>query len=194
MKKIFLILIGLILLWVTIQVMLDMGGGAAMIYRKVEYSWWSFESRRKHDPGQCAYIQDDTSQGNPTYLKENCFYTYMTARDFSKNECFSDRLIVDAIHLSSMNASDRFRQGCLLNYYKHIFSSPEAKSLKACTGLSDRLIEFSYHRQNIWSHTYNALDTPTKNPFITDLDLFENCEEKIKDQPRESDTSLTDSR
>ena len=30
--------------------MLKMGGGSAMLYRKIEYNWYVFESMRKHDP------------------------------------------------------------------------------------------------------------------------------------------------
>ncbi len=62
MKKIFLICIGILLLWSTLQVMLQMGGGVAAIYRKIEYTWWTFQSKVRHDPGQCARIGDDIGQ------------------------------------------------------------------------------------------------------------------------------------
>lgn len=179
MKKLLLIIVGCVLFWVTIHVMLKMGGGSAMLYRKIEYNWYVFESMRKHDPGQCAKISDDMAQGKPGYLRENCFYAYMDTHMESRSDCVAPRLIVDGSSIMNMNTLDWFRQECLIAYYKRIFVSPVAQKIKACDRLSDRLIEFTYYRQNLRSNHEN---TPIiKNPFITDLDIFENCEHQIKE-------------
>ncbi len=121
MKKILLICVGLFLLWATLQVMLEMGGGVTALYRKLEYNWYSFRGIQKHDPGQCARIGDDTSQGNPGYLRENCFYKYMRSHVATRSDCAATHLIVDALSITQMSTTEWFRQECLIEYYKHIF-------------------------------------------------------------------------
>lgn len=179
MKKIFLICVGCVLLWVTIQVILEMGGGMAAIYRKAEYTWYSYSSTRKHDPGGCARIGDDMHQGKPSYLRDMCFYEYMLAGVPQKNDCAAKEFLVDTVSIIKMKPADWFRQECLLLYYKNLVWSPQAENIEVCKGLSDRLIEFSYYRQNLRSKNEDTALSPGKNPFRTDVDLIEDCEREI---------------
>ena len=74
-----------------------------------------------------------------------------------------------------MSDADWLRQECLLAYYKNMLSQPH--STKKCNGLKDRLVEFSYYRQNIRSKNGDTLAMPPlKNSFIADIDLLETCE------------------
>ena len=96
----------------------------------------------------------------------------------ARNECGADRIIVDSTSIAHMNKSDWLRQECLLSYYKKIFWSALAKRIPVCQNLTDQLIEFSYYRQNIRSNVDNL--STTQNAFVSELDLFEACENKIK--------------
>ena len=58
MKKIGLILIGILLILITIQTLLVAQGGVRGMWHEIQYGWYNKQALKQHDPGQCAFIGD----------------------------------------------------------------------------------------------------------------------------------------